>query len=498
MCVGAVLTLGRVSFALTVEGRDTRRRVSAVDHRSRSHDHGGPGRAAGCVDGRPRDLLRARPLRVGRAPSGSRSRARWHGVRRPRPRDALIEVDGEPPPAARAARRTPARPSSGARRSRGRATRCPSCAGAELEVGRCDRRRPPAPAHARRPAAPHAAEADPGDDAATSKRAPARAARRPSGSSPALDSARAEADGGARDADARAGASATSCRAGRRAELDALRARARRRPPSARRSRTLRARAEPRLEALRARADEADALRATLARARRPSSLRAPSARRSCARGGGGRTSSRAEQTRCGARTRTSGRARRAPQRGTDPPCAPPRRRPRLRAASLRTSPGCGPSWRRSSASATSCGRSWTRPRSGSRRARRRCRRHRARRRAAAAPRPPAPPRRADREARARARAGRQPRRQGQRLGRLDHRRARRGSGLEERRAPHRHAHRGRPAHGGRPAHRGADRRRAAARESPSWLLRVAALRPAGVPAGHARRDPVQHPLAPR
>ena len=61
---------------------------------------------------------------------------------------------------------------------------------------------------------------------------------------------------------------------------------------------------------------------------------------------------------------------------------------------------------------------------------------HRARRRAAAAPRPPAPPRRADREARPRARAGRQPRRQGQRLGRLDHRRARRGSGLEERRAP--------------------------------------------------------------
>ena len=34
MCVGAVLTLGRVSFALTVEGRDTRRRVSAVDART--------------------------------------------------------------------------------------------------------------------------------------------------------------------------------------------------------------------------------------------------------------------------------------------------------------------------------------------------------------------------------------------------------------------------------------------------------------------------------
>ena len=34
MCVGAVLSLGRVSFALTVEGRDTRRHVSAVDPRS--------------------------------------------------------------------------------------------------------------------------------------------------------------------------------------------------------------------------------------------------------------------------------------------------------------------------------------------------------------------------------------------------------------------------------------------------------------------------------
>jgi len=34
MCVGALLTLGRVSFALTVEGRDTRRRVPAVDART--------------------------------------------------------------------------------------------------------------------------------------------------------------------------------------------------------------------------------------------------------------------------------------------------------------------------------------------------------------------------------------------------------------------------------------------------------------------------------
>ena len=34
MCAGALLSLGRVSFALTVEGRDTRRRVSAVDART--------------------------------------------------------------------------------------------------------------------------------------------------------------------------------------------------------------------------------------------------------------------------------------------------------------------------------------------------------------------------------------------------------------------------------------------------------------------------------
>jgi len=34
MCLGTLLTLGRVSFALTVEGRDTRRRVSAVDART--------------------------------------------------------------------------------------------------------------------------------------------------------------------------------------------------------------------------------------------------------------------------------------------------------------------------------------------------------------------------------------------------------------------------------------------------------------------------------
>ena len=49
MCLGTLLTLGRVSFALTVEGRDTRRRVSAVDARSDPTTTEGPvvSRAAG-------------------------------------------------------------------------------------------------------------------------------------------------------------------------------------------------------------------------------------------------------------------------------------------------------------------------------------------------------------------------------------------------------------------------------------------------------------------
>ena len=58
------------------------------------------------------------------------------------------------------------------------------------------------------------------------------------------------------------------------------------------------------------------------------------------------------------------------------------------------------------------------------------------------------------------------------------------------------HAHRGRPAHGGRPAHRGADR----SAPQPRVALVVAPRRrapAAGVPADHARRDPVQHPLEP-
>jgi hypothetical protein len=42
MAVGAVLTVGRVSFALTVEGRDTRRHVSAVDARTDQTTTEGP------------------------------------------------------------------------------------------------------------------------------------------------------------------------------------------------------------------------------------------------------------------------------------------------------------------------------------------------------------------------------------------------------------------------------------------------------------------------
>lgn len=42
LCVGTLLSLGRVSFALTVEGRDTRRRVSAVDARTDPTTSEGP------------------------------------------------------------------------------------------------------------------------------------------------------------------------------------------------------------------------------------------------------------------------------------------------------------------------------------------------------------------------------------------------------------------------------------------------------------------------
>ena len=42
MAVGAVLSLGRVSFAVAVEGRDRRRRVAAVDHRPPTTEAGAP------------------------------------------------------------------------------------------------------------------------------------------------------------------------------------------------------------------------------------------------------------------------------------------------------------------------------------------------------------------------------------------------------------------------------------------------------------------------
>ncbi len=42
MAVGAVLSLGKVSFAVAVEGRDRRRRVAAVDHRPPPTETGAP------------------------------------------------------------------------------------------------------------------------------------------------------------------------------------------------------------------------------------------------------------------------------------------------------------------------------------------------------------------------------------------------------------------------------------------------------------------------
>jgi hypothetical protein len=42
MVVGAVLTFGRVSLAVAVEGRDRRRRVAAVDHRPPPTETGAP------------------------------------------------------------------------------------------------------------------------------------------------------------------------------------------------------------------------------------------------------------------------------------------------------------------------------------------------------------------------------------------------------------------------------------------------------------------------
>ena len=42
MIAGTILTFGRVSFAVAVEGRDRRRRVAAVDHRPPSTETGTP------------------------------------------------------------------------------------------------------------------------------------------------------------------------------------------------------------------------------------------------------------------------------------------------------------------------------------------------------------------------------------------------------------------------------------------------------------------------
>ena len=42
MAIGAILSLGRVSFAVAVEGRDRRQRVAAVDHRPPPTETGAP------------------------------------------------------------------------------------------------------------------------------------------------------------------------------------------------------------------------------------------------------------------------------------------------------------------------------------------------------------------------------------------------------------------------------------------------------------------------
>ena len=47
MVIGAVLSLAKVSFAVAVEGRDRRRRVSAVDHRPPPTETGAPVQRSG-------------------------------------------------------------------------------------------------------------------------------------------------------------------------------------------------------------------------------------------------------------------------------------------------------------------------------------------------------------------------------------------------------------------------------------------------------------------
>jgi len=60
MCLGAVLTFGRVHLALTVEGRDQRRHVSAVDARG-PHDPTTESHEAVAPSGRQRLFARDRP-----------------------------------------------------------------------------------------------------------------------------------------------------------------------------------------------------------------------------------------------------------------------------------------------------------------------------------------------------------------------------------------------------------------------------------------------------
>jgi hypothetical protein len=101
MLIGAVLSLGRVSLSVSVEARDTRQRVAAVDERQQTTEtgavvvptsgaaapggSGAPGRAPG-----PRDTLLPRDAPAGEAPvdpataptvadTGSRARRRTKG-----------------------------------------------------------------------------------------------------------------------------------------------------------------------------------------------------------------------------------------------------------------------------------------------------------------------------------------------------------------------------------------------------------------------------------
>ena len=46
MVAGAVLSLGRVSFSVAIEGREPRQRVAAVDHRPPTTEAGAPVRAS--------------------------------------------------------------------------------------------------------------------------------------------------------------------------------------------------------------------------------------------------------------------------------------------------------------------------------------------------------------------------------------------------------------------------------------------------------------------